>query len=89
MTLAYERYDPDAAMGEFGWLWIPNNFGHGWALVYTDLQDGIGSRPQIRVMERDLWSYCDDTLNDAEYFEGSPYVPLLSPPVVPGSGAAS
>lgn len=88
MTLAYERYDPDAAIGEFGWLWIPNNFGYGWALVYTDLPDGIDARPQMRLIERDLGGDCDVT-DDADAFKGRLYLPLLSPPVVSGPGAAS
>jgi len=73
-------YDPDDAVGEFGWMALPNNFGRDdWALVYTDLPDGIDASPQLRIIERDLYAACDVECEDADQYEWRPYVPCRPP----------
>jgi len=77
-------YDPDAVIGEWGWLWMGEDDDCAWALVVT-FEDDNGS---VCVSG---WSL-DDPYSDitpaylAEDWRGTPYLPLSAPACDPGAG---
>lgn len=85
MTTIDVPYDPEQVQGEFGWLWIGTSLGgRDWALVYTDMPDGIDAEPQIRVIEPDVGSDAD-ILGHADHWAGQPYLPASAPACEPGA----
>lgn len=78
------KYDPDAVIGEWGWLWMGDE-AEDWVLVVTFEDDLDGT---VRVTG---WSL-DDSYSDtataylAEDWRGAPYMPISRPACAPGAG---
>ena len=73
-------YDPDDAIGDFGWLWLDGPIGHEWVLVHTfGEEDGLFV-DLIGRMEADGTRES----RSGYHYAGTPYLPCIAPGAVPG-----
>ncbi len=80
-------YDPEAAIGEFGWIWDTDTFeGGAWRLVWTIEPDGIDAELQIALA--DPGSLEAEGPYDPEPWRGAPYLPCSAPAAEPGKADA-
>ena len=78
-------YDPDAVIGEWGWLWTGEEEDDGtWVLVFTDLDEDLEVLASIWHVGG-AYSGAPTTC-PADDFSGTPYLPLSAPACDPGAG---
>ena len=90
-TRCWEPYDPESAIGEFGWMWIWERNGESrWRLVATVEAEPMEESDRIetpaiytRIIDTGEELH-DDELLDADQHIGAPYVAASAPTIEPG-----